>query len=360
MYVSVAVIVLTIIIFAVSFNAFPDYQSKESWEGLLSGLARRIEGYADYDQSWLAGVGALLWGLFGGVDLDVTDLLLGLYLVWLRQKWKRKERVLSELESQGYDVLVQGENVWWSAFGGFLLYPLGMDWRLFSGRRWKTWRQRRRRWGKGVGKRGGDTHKGEDRDMKGGEGDEENGPVPPGSEEGSTDQCDALEDTLGNTTQTKQLLTLQHSMARIPSFSPDQCESEVHIEESHQSRAFLTPLVMRRLKFAGTPPDRPLEEIYLGKSQDKDKVDRATLEMLRYYLPFARASYGLNRGVWKAYVFFDSTLFLDAVVLVVFVVSFRFVPSHSAGAPSTVGTTGGIGWANPRILNGKIMRCSSR
>ena len=322
MYVSVAVVVLTIIIFAVSFNAFPDYQSKESWEGLLSGLARKIEGYADYDQSWLAGVGALLWGLFGGVDLDVTDLLLGLYLVWLRQKWKRKERVLSELESQGYDVLVQGENVWWSAFGGFLLYPLGLDWRLFSGRRWQTWRQRRRRnqgkrtaakmclsqqggadggsvgeqktgrGGKDMGNDGGD--KGEERD-------EENGRK--GRDQESTDQCDALEDTLGNT---KQILTLQHSMARIPSFFPEQCEGEVHIEESHQSRAFLTPLVMRHLKFVGTLPDRPLEEIYLGKSQEKDKVDFSTLEMLRHYLPFARASYGLNRGAWKAYVIFDS------------------------------------------------------
>ncbi len=100
MYVSVAVIVLTVLIFVLSFNAFPDYQSKESWEGLLSGLARRLERYADYDQTWLSGVGALLYGLFGGVDLDITDLLLGLYLVWLRQKWKRKERVVSELESQ--------------------------------------------------------------------------------------------------------------------------------------------------------------------------------------------------------------------------------------------------------------------
>ena len=100
MYVSVAVIVLTVLIFVLSFNAFPDYQSKESWEGLLSGLARRLERYADYDQTWLSDVGALLYGLFGGVDLDITDLLLGLYLVWLRQKWKRKERVVSELESQ--------------------------------------------------------------------------------------------------------------------------------------------------------------------------------------------------------------------------------------------------------------------
>ena len=92
-WISVAVIGLTVLVFVLSFNAFPDYEAKESWEGLLSGMARQIEGYADYDPAWMAGVGGLLWGLFGGIDLDFTDLLLGLYLVWVRQRWKRKDLV---------------------------------------------------------------------------------------------------------------------------------------------------------------------------------------------------------------------------------------------------------------------------
>ena len=92
-WISVAVIGLTVLVFVLSFNAFPDYEAKESWEGLLSGMARQIEGYADYDPAWMTGVGGLLWGLFGGIDLDFTDLLLGLYLVWVRQRWKRKDLV---------------------------------------------------------------------------------------------------------------------------------------------------------------------------------------------------------------------------------------------------------------------------
>lgn len=100
-WISVAVIFLTVFVFAFSFNAFPDYESKESWEGLLTGIAKKIESYADYDPTWMSGVGNLLWGLFGGVDLDFTDLLLGMYLVWVRQKWKRKELVRRLLEAKG-------------------------------------------------------------------------------------------------------------------------------------------------------------------------------------------------------------------------------------------------------------------
>ena len=320
MFVSLGVIVLTVIIFVLSFNAFPDYQSKEAWEGLLTGLAKRLERYADYDQTWLAGVGGLLYGLFGGVDLDITDLLLGLYLVWLRQKWKRKERVVSELESQGYRVAVKGENVWRSALGGFLLYPLGLDWRLFSAKRWK------KRWKKRCGGDGDlgsvdasaareddnaqDADKGQFLTIQ-----HSMAKIPSFScvgdkDRGSADASDcvagghatAREDDGAQDADKGQYLTLQHSMATIPSFSS---ELEKHggmhaLEELQQSRAFLTPLVLRRLEFVGTPPGRPLEELYLGKSRRGDKVDAATLEMLGHYLPFARSSYGLNRGAWKA------------------------------------------------------------
>lgn len=151
-------------------------------------------------------------------------------------------------------------------------------------------------------------------------------------------------------------LTLRHTMARIPSFAPDSHDSAElavargereemsearakvrqnpldTIEESKQERAFLTPLELRGLEFVGPTPDRPVEELYMvgsfnpdaetwarafrtiahsqsrsrspvplqGQIQSKDKVDAATLEMLRRYLPLARASYGLNRRAWKA------------------------------------------------------------
>ena len=166
---------------------------------------------------------------------------------------------------------VQGESVWWSAFGGFLLYPFGLDWRLFSGIRWNKNRD-------GAGcqsKRASD---------------DAGGYVAAQDDDARVDDDDG------------QYLTLQHSMATIPSFSPETRETSgsVHIEELQQSRAFLTPLVLGRLEFLGEPPGCPLEELYLGRSQHRDKVDAETLEMLLHYLPFARSSYGLNKGVWKA------------------------------------------------------------
>ena len=60
----------------------------------ILALAGRVKSPAySPDGAWMAGVGGLLWGLFGGIDLDFTDLLLGLYLVWVRQRWKRKDLV---------------------------------------------------------------------------------------------------------------------------------------------------------------------------------------------------------------------------------------------------------------------------
>ncbi len=282
MYVSVAVIVLTVLIFVLSFNAFPDYQSKEAWEGLLTGLARRLERYADYDQTWLAGVGGLLYGLFGGVDLDITDLLLGLYLVWLRQKWKRRERVVAELERRGVFFSVRGgcssrgTREWSSALVGFLIYPFGLDWRLgewfFSGRR---------RRGSLPGVQGSPDDDKTAEEATEAAGIEKRISRSPLDDEG-------------------RYMTLQHSMATIPSLSSERPESGIHVEELQQSRAFLTPLVLGRLEILGAPLESPIEELYLGKGRPADKVDAATLEMLAHYLPFARASYGLNRGAWKA------------------------------------------------------------
>jgi hypothetical protein len=331
MYVSVAVIVLTVLIFVLSFNAFPDYQSKEAWEGLLTGLARRLERYADYDQTWLAGVGGLLYGLFGGVDLDITDLLLGLYLVWLRQKWKRRERVVAELERRGVVFSVVSTPEWSSALVGFLIYPFGLDWRLgqwlfggswfFSG---SFFSGRRLFGGSSSGVQGSpDKDDKDDKDDKS---------VPerffsgrrgslPGVQGSPDDDKTAEEATeaagiekrisrspLDDEGEEKRrtsrtYMTLQHSMATIPSLSSERPESGtagIRVEELQQSRAFLTPLALRRLEILGAPPESPLEELYLGKGRPADKVDAATLEMLAHYLPFARASYGLNRGAWKA------------------------------------------------------------
>ena len=103
-------------------------------------------------------------------------------------------------------------------------------------------------------------------------------------------------------------------MARIPSVDYDNNfdnnnnnnnnfdnnNNDDEVRHGRENRAFLTPLELRNLEFPDGPPECPVEDLYLGRSDDADKVDAATLEMLRRYLPFARASYGLNLGAWKA------------------------------------------------------------
>ena len=200
----------------------------------------------------------------------------------------------------GYSIRTRQENFWWSTFGGLLLYPIGLDGRLFSGRRWREWWYRRRR----------NNRNNRVFDEGGGEQKE-------GRNEGWGEELEAEQQPVHHRKppiDDDMYLTLEHSMARIPSIAPDcdvnRSSSSIKrvsatdaaglVEESTQNRAFLTPLELRNLQFVGPEPDQPVEQLYLGRSQPSDRVDTSTLEMLRRYLPFARASYGLNRGAWKA------------------------------------------------------------
>lgn len=205
------------------------------------------------------------------------------------------------------------ENIWWSNFGGLLLYPLGLDWRLFSGTRWKRWWDHRRydrrydrRKARGGGGGDDDGSGGECSDDRGGFGGKNDGGavhltvqhtisrLPSGFDVDAHDTTSGPRIPSGPVVDEEMYLTLRHTMARIPSFAPDSHDSDElavargereemsearakvrqnpldTIEESKQERAFLTPLELRGLEFVGPTPDRPVEELYMVGSFNPD------------------------------------------------------------------------------------------
>ncbi|WPT11145.1 Sn1-specific diacylglycerol lipase alpha [Picochlorum sp. SENEW3] len=105
-----AILILVLAIFIFSFNAFPDYSKQESWTGSVRSLSRMLcfssllDSIETEDGTTAAeGLGELLFKLFGSIDLDMTDKILGLYLVSERQQWRRFTVATSVLSSYGYE-----------------------------------------------------------------------------------------------------------------------------------------------------------------------------------------------------------------------------------------------------------------
>ncbi len=91
-----ALLLLIVIIFILAYNAFPDYHEQDSWVKTVKTAARMCCCYSvlkhtktEDGEDAAEGLGGLLYTLFGGIDLDQTDVLLGFYLVSERQNWRR-------------------------------------------------------------------------------------------------------------------------------------------------------------------------------------------------------------------------------------------------------------------------------
>lgn len=102
-----ALFLLIVTIFTLAYNAFPDYQEQESWVKTVKSTARMCCCYSvlkhtktEDGEDAAEGLGALLHTLFGGIDLDQTDILLGLYLVSERQNWRRFISAKSRIERE--------------------------------------------------------------------------------------------------------------------------------------------------------------------------------------------------------------------------------------------------------------------
>lgn len=291
MYVSFAVIILTGFIFFVSFNAFPDYESEESWQGLLSGVAKRL-GYmedlsntsTDDGVDALVGIGGLLHSLFGGADLDVSDLILGLYLVHLRQKWKRKQHALLHLAKHGYDGKEKQLNTWRSICFGFVLFPLFQDGYHTNGDR--SWWQR-------IWKRT--------------ESDKQSTPSLPVQISSEMEQVNLEDVYQGNHEESS--LTLRHSFVRMQSMSDTEeknddmfvCVSDTAVMRFvQQERRLITPLNLSNVTFdiGGDDPLAADDFVSMYMGSKYTLVGKQELEDVLHFLPIARASYGLMKQKW--------------------------------------------------------------
>ena len=290
MYISLAVCVLTGLIFFVSFNAFPDYECEESWQGLLSAIAKRL-GYLDelttsatHDGvDALVGIGGLLHGLFGGADLDVTDLILGLYLVHLRQKWKRKEHALRHLAQHGYKGLENSIRTWRSWIFGFIMFP------LFKDRYHKK------------------KHSVKDTDP------DSNSVVLNQMSSEFESAWEHLQendnDQRGDGGVKEDSLTLKHSFVKIQSMpcaeNDGRMDANSPVRLIQQERALVTPLSLKNVSFDVVEGIEQVSKddfvsLYMGKLYRP--VEHDDLEQALHFLPIARASYGLTKGPWNAVV----------------------------------------------------------
>ena len=317
-YISLAVCILTGSLFIITFNAFPDYESEESWHGLLSGLAKRLgcleelRTTATHDGvDALVGIGGLLHSLFGGADLDVTDLLLGLYLVHLRQKWKRKEHALLHVARHGYHGKEKELNVWWSWIIGFIMFP------TFSDGYHGWWWTKRKTTGSDKNKSTMSSARSSsvsqiDEDL-----------LAQLSTEFEhiwiRDKNDGTRETEPRVEEKERVdvdsdahaLTLRHSFVRIESLASDSSKERIISTQSNnlirlvkQERAMITPLNLHNVTFeiddASKPPTGDFVSLYLG--EPGGFVDAQILKEIIHYLPIARASYGLMKFKWKTCV----------------------------------------------------------
>ena len=102
-------ILLTVILDIIFFNAYPDYSSSESWMKWLERMSKLFgfrntlmnsmteEGFTAAEE-----FGVLLARLFGGIDMDLTDKLIGIYLASERTQWRRLRHVNATLSTHGY------------------------------------------------------------------------------------------------------------------------------------------------------------------------------------------------------------------------------------------------------------------
>lgn len=261
-------IAFTCVLIFISFNSFPDYETEESWENSLSNFAKRfgflqhLQGSQTLDgKEALKGLGSLLHKLFGGADLEITDMILGMYLVRRKQRWRRRNFVLKQLAKHGYsDKKVSVRNAWWTRLVAFIVFPIGVD---------------------------GFYSKENVQKMK-------------NLEELNNKEDNNVEIQLEVDDQDAQhckmpVLTMQHSFAKVEVVQ-ETCSSQNEITMLVQHRAFLTPLMLN-LDFEPPLVSRDAARLYMN-SQPK-AVDKETLEFAIKILPIARSSYGLMSSKWN-------------------------------------------------------------
>lgn len=124
-WVSWGSIFLSLLLFYLIFNSNPDYTSSESWVRALEKVSswfgsRTVLTDSVTEEGFTASeeLGALLAQLFGGIDMDLTDRILGLYLAGERMRWRRMRTVQQYLGHYGYTCKPRKKSSWARCFEG--------------------------------------------------------------------------------------------------------------------------------------------------------------------------------------------------------------------------------------------------
>ncbi len=104
-------IAISCLVYYFAFNSYSDYTSDESWIGMVdkvggfmgwSSVLKNSVTEAGFTAS--EELGLLLKKVFGGIDMDLTDGLLGAYLATERRQWRRLRTAMATLETHGYSI----------------------------------------------------------------------------------------------------------------------------------------------------------------------------------------------------------------------------------------------------------------
>lgn len=107
LYASWVILLVQALIVYIAFNAWPQYENEEAWEGTVQSWGRmfccgeKLEAETESGQQANKEIGALLHILFGAIDLDPSDQFLGMFLVSERQKLRRHKYALAALRRAG-------------------------------------------------------------------------------------------------------------------------------------------------------------------------------------------------------------------------------------------------------------------
>lgn len=126
LWVSWGSIFFSLLLFYIIFNSHPDYTSPDSWVRTLERVgtwfgARTVLTDSMTEEGLTASeeIGSLLAQLFGGIDMDLTDKLLGVYLAGERMKWRRIRTVQQYLAHYGYTCERRKESWWMRCLGRY-------------------------------------------------------------------------------------------------------------------------------------------------------------------------------------------------------------------------------------------------
>eukprot|EP00890_Picochlorum_soloecismus_P001316 jgi/Picsp_1/2185/NSC_05650-R1_sn1-specific diacylglycerol lipase alpha-like len=121
-YTSWAMIGLTLLLFLLAFNACPDYASADSWAQTIEEISRllcwssHVAKTTDTGLTASEEIGNVLHKLFGGIDMDLTDRILGAYLASERMRWRRITYIQNKLEAKGFKPVTTKEKSRMSRF----------------------------------------------------------------------------------------------------------------------------------------------------------------------------------------------------------------------------------------------------